>query len=88
MTNTDQFYIRICGCGVVHLSFGATVINISAETAIAITETLKEVSVDLRNRLQGQGPSEGGSSNSEQTLTDPASNVIYGRFPQAEHDSL
>lgn len=78
MTDTDQFYVRICGCGVVHLSFGVAVINVSIETAIAITETLKEVSTDLRNRLQCHDP-----MNADQATIDPASNVVYGRFPNS-----
>lgn len=48
MTDTDSFYVRICGCGVVHLCFGPTTLNLSPESVVAVTETLKEISAALR----------------------------------------
>lgn len=51
MTNTDQFFVKVCGCGVVHLNFGVAVINVTAETAVAISETLREVATELRSKL-------------------------------------
>lgn len=52
MTNPEQFSVRVCGCGVVHMSFGCAVINVSPEAAIAISETLREVLGDLRTHLE------------------------------------
>ena len=52
MTDTNQFFVRLCQCGVVHLSFGPAVIHATPETVIAITETLKEVSTGLRQKLK------------------------------------
>ena len=51
MSDTEQFYVCLCACGVVHLSFGPTVINATPETVIALSETLREVSQELRRRL-------------------------------------
>ena len=73
MTNTDQFFVRICGCGVVHMNFGCAIINVSYETAIAITETLKDVSTELKRHL---APAMGNTG-------EPLNNVIQGHFPVA-----
>ena len=78
MKNTDQFFVRICGCGVVHMNFGCAIINVSSETAIAITETLKEVSHQLRQQLESNDP-----MNADQATIDSSGNVIKGRFPFA-----
>ncbi|MGE0616647.1 MAG: hypothetical protein AB7P04_13515 [Bacteriovoracia bacterium] len=74
MTNTDQFYVRACGCGVVHLSFGPSVINVSQEAFVAVAETMAELSQEIRKRIQAP----------EQATVDSAGNVIYGRFPKTE----
>lgn len=79
MTNTDQFYVRICGCGVVHLCFGATTLNLSAETVIAVTETLKEVSQELRVRMMND------TANPDSAMIDADGNVIRGHFPVHSH---
>jgi hypothetical protein len=76
MTNTDQFFVRICGCGVVHLSFGPAIINVTQETAIAISETLREVSLELRKRIACYDPAD-----ADQAANNPNSNVVLGRFP-------
>lgn len=55
MTNTDSFYFRICDCGVIHLCFGATTLNLSPEALIAVSETLKEVSAKLKSELSLNG---------------------------------
>ena len=78
MTSTDQFLVRVCGCGVVHLNFGPAVIHVTAETTIAITETLKEVAAQLRKQLAAYDP-----VNADQAAIDPSGNVIIGRFPGA-----
>ena len=49
MTDTNSFYVRICGCGIVHLCFGPTTLNLSPESVVAVTETLKEISAELRS---------------------------------------
>lgn len=54
MTSTEDFYVRLCGCGVVHLSFGSTVLNLSPQVTVAITETLKELSENIRSRQVGE----------------------------------
>ena len=52
MTDTHQFYVRLCPCGVVHLSFGPAVIHATPETVVAIAETLRELSVGLRKDIE------------------------------------
>jgi hypothetical protein len=47
MKDTDSFYVRICNCGVVHLCFGPTTLNLTPDAVIAVTETLKQVSHEL-----------------------------------------
>ncbi len=78
MTNMEQFHVRVCGCGVVHISFGSTVVNVSSEVAIAISETLREVSGELRKRLalQNSGKLDQPTFNSD--------NVILGKFPTTQ----
>ena len=76
MTNTDQFLIRVCGCGVVHLSFGPAIINVTAEAMIAITETMKDVAATLRQQLAGED-----AVNADEVSIDASGNVIFGRFP-------
>ncbi len=76
MTDTEQFYIRACGCGIIHLNFGPAVINVTAEVMIAITETLKEAASELRTRLNAEDP-----VNSGEAAIDVSGNVIVGRFP-------
>jgi hypothetical protein len=75
MTETDQFFVRICGCGVVHLNIGFAVINLSPEATIAVTETLKEVSAKLRKQMEIMDP-----VNSDQATLDSMGNVIVGKF--------
>jgi hypothetical protein len=79
MTDTEQFYVRVCGCGVVHLCFGATLINLSPEAIIAVTETLKEVSNKLRFQMMDH-PVDAGAS-----ALDADRNVIRGYFPTKSH---
>ena len=50
MKDTDSFYVRICNCGVVHLCFGATTLNLTQDAVIAVTETLKEITQELELR--------------------------------------
>ena len=75
MSNTDQFFVRVCGCGVVHLSFGCATINVSSKTAIAITETLKEVTLELRRKLDSME-----QLNEDTAAIDSNGNVVYGNF--------
>jgi len=75
MTNTDDFYVRICGCGVVHLSFGATTLNLSSEAVIAVTETLKGISREVRTQLKKQ------MTQLEASAPSSEGNVVQGRFP-------
>ena len=70
MKDTDSFYIRLCPCGVVHLCFGAATINLTAEALIAVSETLKEVTASLRQKLHSSLPD----------------NVIAGNFTSAVQD--
>lgn len=75
MKDTDSFYVRICNCGVVHLCFGATTLNLTEQAAIAVTETLKEVSHELLKRQ----PLQSAPALATQAL--PLSrNVIQGNF--------
>lgn len=76
MSNTEQFFVKLCSCGVVHLNFGPTVVNATPETIIAITETLREISSELRKRLSQED-----SVNGHQAAIDFDGNVIRGRFP-------
>ena len=74
MTTTEQFYVRLCSCGVVHLNFGYSVVNVSPEAAIAITETLKELSSELRKRVI--------PPKVEEKEEEPGqNNLIVGKFP-------
>jgi hypothetical protein len=77
MTSSDDFYVCVCGCGLVHLSFGPAVVNATPETVIALSETLREVSAALRAKL-----SSGGAA-AEPAAPPPAQphNVVRGRFP-------
>ncbi|MEO5970130.1 MAG: hypothetical protein ABIQ95_09400 [Bdellovibrionia bacterium] len=75
MTDTEQFYVRICGCGVVHLCFGATLINLAPEAIIAVTETLKEVSNKLRFQMMGD------PVDADASPVDIDRTVIRGYFP-------
>ena len=95
MTSSDQFYVRLCTCGVVHLSFGCTVINVSPDAAVAISETLREVTENLRIELRKRvvssllqdaktHPPDQADQNSALENRDSEnkmSNVIAGRFP-------
>jgi hypothetical protein len=78
MTDTEQFFVRICGCGVVHLCFGPSVVNVTLGTALAITETLKEVMDEAfrRARQAGQPVDANAATSSE-------SNVVFGHFPSS-----
>lgn len=78
MTDTEQFFVRVCDCGVVHLSFGPAIVNATPETVIAITETLKGISAELRNSLRQAEDSIDG----DQAVRSPhGGNVVRGRFP-------
>jgi len=50
MKDMDSFYIRLCACGVIHLCFGSTTINLTSEALIAVSETLKEITPSLRQK--------------------------------------
>ena len=76
MTNTSEFFVRVCGCGVVHLSFGCTIVNVSPEAAIAISETLREVATELKKRIPAATPDQ-----SSGTPQEPRDNIIVGNFP-------
>lgn len=52
LKNGDSFYIRICNCGVIHLCFGATTVNLSEEALLAVSETLKDVCHEMLSRRQ------------------------------------
>jgi hypothetical protein len=67
----SPFTVRLCGCGSVHLGFGATVVSVTAETALSISETLNEAAAELRRRAQSQDP-----VNADQAAIDPCGNVI------------
>jgi hypothetical protein len=82
MTNTDQFFVRVCECGVVHLSFGSAVIHVSSKAAIAITETLREVSQELRKQLESDSVASG-STPVELAEADSIGNLVYVRFPRS-----
>jgi hypothetical protein len=76
MTTMDSFYVKACGCGVIHLCFGPTTLNLSPEVVIAVTETLREVARDLRNQLIEPERSEKHTANAQEF-----GNVIQGKFP-------
>lgn len=88
MTNSDQFFVRLCGCGVVHMSFGCTVVNLSPEAAVAISETLREVTdslkIEMRKRMVNSLLTDKTEPLEAQLVTESAlpKNVISGRFPQ------
>lgn len=75
MTDTTSFFVRICPCGVVHLCFGSTTLNLSPQTVIAVTETLKEVSFEIQSRVLSAPTSD------FKTLDTSLANVIHGKFP-------
>ncbi len=75
MNNTEQFCVRVCGCGVVHLCFGATLINLGPEALIAVTETLREVSSKLRCQMMID------PVNADAATLDSDGTVIRGHFP-------
>lgn len=83
MTSSEQFFVRVCACGVVHMSFGCTVVNVSSEAAVAIAETLREVTdtlrLEIRKRLLANPTSE---------FAEPQElgKVISGRFPAPQRD--
>lgn len=66
MRDTDSFYVRICSCGVVHLCFGPTTLNLTPHAMIAVTETLKQVSEEVKIRVQ---------ANSEISKQAPPANI-------------
>ncbi len=73
MSNTDDFYTKVCGCGVVHLSFGATCINMTPAALLAVSDTLREVALTLRNRAAEP-------ASAAQIAASLESNVIHGDF--------
>jgi hypothetical protein len=50
----ENFSVRLCGCGVAHLNFGPTTVNVTPEVALAITETLNNVAIELKSRANVQ----------------------------------
>lgn len=84
MTSIDSFGVKICGCGVIHLCFGPSTINLTQETVFQVTELLNQVSRDLAarasDRLEASATQEDSPSLSEVASTE-AENVIKGRFP-------
>ncbi len=54
MTSTDQFYMKLCECGAVHLSLGPTILNVSPAVALVIAETLSEYAPVLRRLCSEQ----------------------------------
>lgn len=74
MSDTSSFYIRICGCGIIHLCFGSTTINLTKNAVIAVSETLKEVVSNLRDRSELK-------SRLDQTQAElDGPNIINGNF--------
>lgn len=76
MKNAEDFSMRICGCGVVHLNFGATSVTATPEAVIGMAETLKEVAHTLKGSLRNHDP-----VNADPATIDPAGNIVAGRFP-------
>jgi hypothetical protein len=74
MQDTDSFYVRICGCGVIHLCFGATTLNLTHQAVIAVSETLKEITSELHFKTQMDSITQDPQINSE------SANVIQGHF--------
>ncbi len=72
LSNPEQFYVKVCSCGVVHLSFGFAMINTTPEALIAITETLKDVTYELKKKIKAQSP--------QLTQEQIIDNVIQGPF--------
>lgn len=52
MTDTEQFYVRFCPCGVVHLAFGPSVVNLSVAAFFSVTESLQSLSAEMRERMK------------------------------------
>lgn len=80
MTDTEQFLVRICGCGVIHLNFGPAIINMTPEALIAVSETLREVALEVRKRIAREDP-----VNADDAAIDPNGNIVWGRFPSMSH---
>ena len=51
MSDLSQFAVRICGCGVVHLCFGPTTLNITPEARIQLSDSLRKVVLEFQNPM-------------------------------------
>ncbi len=76
MTDTDSFYVKVCGCGVVHLNFGPTLLNLSPEVLVAVSETLKEVAQGIRLKWNED------LARVDHLTPETDGTVIQGRFPR------
>jgi len=74
LTDKEQFYVRVCGCGVVHLGFGASSVNVSPDLIPFIAETLAIVARDLEMRRRT------GGIRKEEASIDDAGNIVFGNF--------
>lgn len=75
----EFFQAKVCSCGVIHLYFGSTTINLSASALKFVAETLNEVVRDQRF-IEQTDPVNG----NEASLDDIGS-VIRGYFPRTTH---
>lgn len=51
MTDTEQFYVRFCPCGVVHLAFGPSVVNLSRDAFLMVSESLQALSAEMKAQM-------------------------------------
>src|SRR5689334_2792438 len=76
MRDTDQFFVRVCGCGIIHLCFGATTLNLAPEALIAVTETLKDLSDAIKMKMKAD------PINADAATIGPGGVVVRGNFPR------
>lgn len=72
---TDFFQIKLCSCGVTHLYFGPTTLNLSSESVRMLSHVLNEV-VRTQDALSQADP-----VNSSEAALDGEGNIIKGYFP-------
>lgn len=84
MTSTDQFSVRLCGCGVVHLTFGVSAVHVSPEALVEMSDILRGVASEIRGpEVELVVHPEPQIISEQRTKPETSGNVIFGRFPEA-----